>query len=51
MDLTRTRGPLTNEEKQYRRDNHLCLYCGELGHIAAYCTYKVSRVHEMEFEH
>jgi len=50
MDLTRARGPLTNEEKQYRRDHRLCLYCGEPGHIAAYCTHKVSRVHEIELE-
>lgn len=35
MDLSRFRGILTLEEKQRRRDNNLCLYCGQPGHIAA----------------
>lgn len=35
MDLSRHRGPLSDTEKQRRRDNGLCLYCGEPGHIAA----------------
>jgi len=48
MDLSRIRGPLTDKEKQRRRDLYLYLYCGELGHIAASYTYKVSRVNEME---
>ena len=31
------RGPLTPEEKQYRRDNGLCLYCGGKDHIVENC--------------
>jgi hypothetical protein len=29
------RGPLSEAEKLYRRTNHLCMYCGKPGHIAA----------------
>jgi hypothetical protein len=28
IDVTQRRGPLTDEEKQCRRANQLCLYCG-----------------------
>jgi len=31
-------GRLTPEERKRRIDNHLCLYCGIAGHIAANCT-------------
>lgn len=31
------RKPLTAQEKQHRRDNGLCLYCGNGGHMAAQC--------------
>ena len=31
------RSPLTAEEKQKRRDNNLCLYCGDAGHLAMSC--------------
>jgi hypothetical protein len=34
------RGPLSKEEKQRRRDNNLCLYCGEHGHLALQCPKK-----------
>ena len=34
IDTMRRRGPLSEEEKQRRRANRLCLYCGGLGHIA-----------------
>lgn len=37
------RGPLTAEEKAYRRANGLCNYCGKPGHIATQCPNKVSR--------
>lgn len=49
MDLSRNRGPLSQEEKQRRRDNHLCLYCGGPGHIARECPNRVSRIADMEF--
>lgn len=31
------RAPLTNQERQHRRDNNLCMYCGKPGHIWATC--------------
>jgi Ty3 transposon capsid-like protein len=31
------RGPLTQEEKQHRMDNNLCLYCGKAGHSVKEC--------------
>ena len=34
----RGHGRLTPEERKHRIDNHLCLYCGIAGHIAANCT-------------
>lgn len=48
MDLSRVRGPLSETEKQHRRNNNLCLYCGEPGHVAAGCPRKVSRIYEIE---
>ena len=37
MDIGRIRGPLTNEEKQRRRAQNLCLYCGKAGHLVRDC--------------
>lgn len=37
MDMSVARGPLSPEEKQRRRANNLCLYCGQPGHIARAC--------------
>ena len=34
---SKKRGPLSDQEKKYRRDNNLCLYCGKPGHMAAEC--------------
>lgn len=48
MDLSNTRKPLTDAEKQHRRDNRLCLYCGEPGHVAITCPKKALRVYEIE---
>ncbi|KAH6557144.1 hypothetical protein KP509_1Z131700 [Ceratopteris richardii] len=39
IDVTRFQ-PLTLEEKQRRRVNKLCLYCGNPGHIAINCPNK-----------
>jgi Retrotransposon gag protein len=36
VDVAR-RGPLSAEEKQRRRLNNLCLYCGGVGHLANVC--------------
>jgi Retrotransposon gag protein len=38
-----TRPPLTEEEKNYRRLNHLCLYCGDPGHVVHDCTARPPR--------
>lgn len=32
------RGPLTKEERDRRRQNRLCMYCGGSGHIASNCS-------------
>lgn len=39
MDLSagRRRGPLTEAERNHRRANNLCLYCGKAGHFASVC--------------
>jgi hypothetical protein len=46
MDLsimsTTKHQPLSNAQKQYRRDNNLCLYCGEKGHFNNKCPKKSS---------
>lgn len=42
MDLSASsfhrRGPLTQQEKDYRRSQRLCLYCGESGHMIRDCV-------------
>ncbi|KAE8262024.1 hypothetical protein A4X09_0g7552 [Tilletia walkeri] len=43
LDASQRRGPLTEAEKQRRRDNNLCLYCGGSGHMATTCPVKTSR--------
>ena len=43
IDMTQRRGPLSDEEKQRRRANHLCLYCGGPGHIAIHCSRRPRR--------
>ena len=43
IDSTRRRGPLTETEKQRRRANRLCLYCGRPGHIAINCPHRPRR--------
>ena len=43
IDTTRRRGPLSKEEKQRRRANRLCLYCGGPGHIAVNCSHRPRR--------
>ena len=43
IKATRRRGPLSNQEKQRRRANRLCFYCGGLGHIAINCPNRPKR--------
>jgi hypothetical protein len=34
---TTRRGPLTKDEREYRKKNNLCMYCGKSGHAVANC--------------
>ena len=43
IDITQRRGSLSNEEKQRRRANRLCLYCGGPRHIAIHCSRRPRR--------
>ncbi len=40
INAARRRGPLSDVEKQRRRANRLCLYCGGPGHIAIHCPHR-----------
>ena len=52
IDVTWRRGPLSEEEKQRRRANRLCLYCGGPGHIAIHCPHRPRRqVNHISYEH
>ena len=42
LSTNQPRAPLTEAEKHRRRSNHLCLYCGQPGHIARTCPAKVT---------
>jgi hypothetical protein len=35
--ISQKRGPLTEAQRKYRRDNGLCMYCGQQGHWAPDC--------------
>lgn len=37
IDATKHRGPLTDAERDYRRQNHLCYYCGKGKHSVQEC--------------
>ena len=43
IDMTQRRGPLSDEEKQRRRANRLCLYCGGPRHIVIHCPRRLRR--------
>ena len=43
IDAAHHRGPLSEAEKQRRRANRLCLYCGGPGHIAIHCPHRPKR--------
>ena len=43
IERTRRQGPLSDAEKQRRRTNRLCLYCGGLGPIAVNCPHRPRR--------
>ena len=36
--ISQKRGPLTEAQRKYRRDNGLCMYCGQQGHWAPDCS-------------
>ena len=35
--------PLTDAQRQHRRDNGLCLYCGTPGHVIRHCPMRDPR--------
>ena len=43
IDTTKKFKPLSQEEKNRRKANHLCLYCGQPNHVALYCPEKSKR--------
>ena len=44
MEIDRARfQPLTDAQRQYRRDNGLCLYCGTSGHVIRKCPVRNTR--------
>lgn len=43
IDATTSLRRLTPQEKQYRRQHNLCMYCGEAGHFAVQCPNKKPR--------
>jgi hypothetical protein len=50
MDLDQVRSKkLTREQKDYRRQNGLCLYCGESGHFADKCPKKSNQLAQINF--
>jgi hypothetical protein len=51
MDLDAMRfKKLTPAEKQHRRDNGLCLYCGGDDHFASACPKKTTRLAAVSFD-
>lgn len=44
------RGPLSQKEKDRRRANNLCSYCGEGGHFADRCPKIPGRVHALSYQ-
>ena len=43
IDMTQRRGLFLDEEKQRRRANRLCLYCGGPRHIVIHCPRRLRR--------
>ncbi|OCT57199.1 hypothetical protein XELAEV_18003842mg [Xenopus laevis] len=43
MQVGFVRGPISREERQRRRVNQLCLYCGGKGHFAVMCPKKLRK--------
>jgi hypothetical protein len=37
------KGPISDKQRDYRRRNNLCLYCGMAGHLAKDCPLKINR--------
>ena len=44
VEVNKKQGPLTQADKDYRRANGLCLYCGAKGHFASVCPNKAQKV-------
>ena len=45
------RGPIDEAEKKGRRDNNLCIYCGQFGHWAANCPHKRQKLNTLNVNH
>ncbi|KAJ1132756.1 hypothetical protein NDU88_011059 [Pleurodeles waltl] len=43
MQIDPIRGPLTESEREDRRQKGLCLYCGKAGHLIRSCPVRPSR--------
>ena len=43
-------GKLTAQERQYRFDNNLCMYCGGIGHIAKECPKSLAKAHAAQLK-
>ena len=41
--ISRKRGPIDQNEKDRRRDNNFCMYCGNPGHWASTCSLKKNK--------
>lgn len=51
LDGTTTNGPpkkLTNAERQHRKDNDLCMYCGTKEHTLPNCRHRSRNIHATE---
>ncbi|TKA44817.1 hypothetical protein B0A49_13660, partial [Cryomyces minteri] len=51
MDLSATRGPLSNKDREHRMKNNLCLYCGKPGHRARECKANKGRNNSLAATH
>lgn len=51
MDLSATRGPLSQKDREHRMKNNLCLYCGKPGHRARECKVKRGRSNALAATH
>ena len=51
LNRSRKRGPIDEAEKKRRRDNNLCIYCGQSRHWATNCPYKCQKLNTSNVDH